>query len=59
MFTGFTRLPEWDFETSRGRYPLLLHALYFDLYRHQVIKQAGLVAVGLARHSRVPLIIVP
>jgi alpha,alpha-trehalose phosphorylase len=40
---GFTRLPEWDFEASRGKYPLLLHAPYFDLYRHQVIKQADLL----------------
>jgi alpha,alpha-trehalose phosphorylase len=40
---GFTRLPEWDFEASRGRYPLLLHAPYFDLYRRQVIKQADLL----------------
>jgi trehalose/maltose hydrolase-like predicted phosphorylase len=40
---GFTRLPEWDFEASRDRYPLLLHAPYFDLYRHQVIKQADLM----------------
>jgi alpha,alpha-trehalose phosphorylase len=27
----------------RGRYPLLLHANYFDLYRKQVVKQADLV----------------
>ena len=40
---GFTSLPEWDFEASRGKYPLLLHAPYFDLYRHQVIKQADLL----------------
>jgi alpha,alpha-trehalose phosphorylase len=40
---GFTRLPEWDFEASRGKYPLLLHAPYFDLYRRQVIKQADLL----------------
>jgi trehalose/maltose hydrolase-like predicted phosphorylase len=38
---GFTRLPEWDFEAHRDRYPLLLHAPYFDLYRRQVIKQAA------------------
>ena len=44
---GFTRLPEWDFEASRDKYPLLLHAPYFDLYRHQVIKQADLM---LAQH---------
>jgi alpha,alpha-trehalose phosphorylase len=40
---GFTRLPEWDFEAYRDRYPLLLHAPYFDLYRRQVIKQADLL----------------
>jgi alpha,alpha-trehalose phosphorylase len=40
---GFTRRPEWDFEASRDRYPLLLHAPYFDLYRHQVVKQADLL----------------
>ncbi|HSP38267.1 MAG TPA: glycoside hydrolase family 65 protein [Frankiaceae bacterium] len=39
---GFTSLPEWDFEASRNRYPLLLHAPYFELYRRQVIKQADL-----------------
>ncbi|MCI2240277.1 glycoside hydrolase family 65 protein [Paenibacillus sp. TRM 82003] len=38
---GFTRLPEWDFEHRRD-YPLLLHVPYFDLYRHQVCKQADL-----------------
>jgi alpha,alpha-trehalose phosphorylase len=40
---GFTRLPGWDFEASRDKYPLLLHAPYFDLYRRQVIKQADLM----------------
>ena len=40
---GFTRLPPWDFEASREKYPLLLHAPYFDLYRRQVIKQADLL----------------
>jgi alpha,alpha-trehalose phosphorylase len=44
---GFTRLPAWDFEASRDKYPLLLHAPYFDLYRRQVIKQADLM---LAQH---------
>ena len=44
---GFTRFPEWDFEGSRERYPLLLTTPYFDLYRRQVIKQADLV---LAMH---------
>ncbi|WP_117209186.1 glycoside hydrolase family 65 protein [Allorhizocola rhizosphaerae] len=40
---GFTRLPEWDFDASREKYPLLLHAPYFDLYRKQVVKQADLL----------------
>jgi alpha,alpha-trehalose phosphorylase len=40
---GFTKLPEWDFEAYRDRYPLLLHAPYFDLYRRQVVKQADLM----------------
>jgi alpha,alpha-trehalose phosphorylase len=40
---GFTRHGEWDFEAFRDRYPLLLHAPYFDLYRKQVVKQADLV----------------
>ena len=39
----FTRLPPWDFEASREKYPLLLHAPYFDLYRRQVIRQADLL----------------
>lgn len=39
---AFTRHQEWDFESYRGKYPLLLHAHYFDLYRKQVIKQADL-----------------
>jgi alpha,alpha-trehalose phosphorylase len=40
---GFTRLSEWDFEAYADKYPLLLHAPYFDLYRRQVIKQADLM----------------
>ena len=40
--TGFTMLPEWDFEASRDKYPLMLHAPYFDIYRKQVVKQADL-----------------
>jgi alpha,alpha-trehalose phosphorylase len=39
---GFTRLPEWDFAASAGKYPLLLNAPYFDIYRRQVAKQADL-----------------
>ncbi len=47
---GFTSHQEWDFEhTPPDRYPLLLHAPYFELYRKQVIKQPDLV---LAMHLR-------
>ncbi len=47
---GFTDHEPWDFEgTAPERYPLLLHAPYFDLYRKQVVKQADLV---LAMHLR-------
>jgi alpha,alpha-trehalose phosphorylase len=44
---GFTGYAEWDFEKSRWKYPLLLYAPYFQLYRTQVVKQADLV---LAMH---------
>jgi trehalose/maltose hydrolase-like predicted phosphorylase len=44
---GYTRHEVWDFEGYQGRYPLLLSAPYFDLYRKQVVKQADLV---LAMH---------
>ncbi|TWD79788.1 trehalose/maltose hydrolase-like predicted phosphorylase [Kribbella amoyensis] len=40
---GFTGYAEWDFEAWRDRYPLMLHAPYFELYRKQVIKQADLM----------------
>lgn len=43
----FTRYAEWDLTQWRGRYPLMLHAPYFQLYRKQVVKQADLV---LAMH---------
>jgi len=46
---GFTSHQRWDFAASEGRYPLLLHFPYFDLYRKQVVKQADLV---LAMHAR-------
>ena len=47
---GFTSHQAWDFAgTAIGRYPLLLHFPYFDLYRKQVVKQADLV---LAMHRR-------
>jgi trehalose/maltose hydrolase-like predicted phosphorylase len=39
---GFTVLDEWPFEDYVGRYPLLLHAPYVQLYRKQVVKQADL-----------------
>jgi trehalose/maltose hydrolase-like predicted phosphorylase len=44
---GYTRHELWDFERYKDRYPLLLSAPYFDLYRKQVVKQADLV---LAMH---------
>lgn len=41
---GFTRHAVWHFDrTGPQDYPLLLHVPYFDLYRHQVVKQADLV----------------
>ncbi|HEY7456115.1 MAG TPA: glycosyl hydrolase family 65 protein [Solirubrobacterales bacterium] len=46
---GFTEHQRWDFAADEGRYPLLLHFPYFDLYRKQVVKQADLV---LAMHAR-------
>jgi alpha,alpha-trehalose phosphorylase len=46
----FTEHAEWDFTASPPEsYPLLLNYPYFDLYRHQVVKQADLV---LAMHLR-------
>jgi alpha,alpha-trehalose phosphorylase len=44
---GYTRHEMWDFEGYQDRYPLLMSAPYFDLYRKQVVKQADLV---LAMH---------
>ncbi|MGW6278501.1 glycoside hydrolase family 65 protein [Kribbella sp. NPDC055071] len=40
---GFTGYAVWDFEAYKDKYPLLLHAPYFTLYRTQVIKQADLI----------------
>ena len=41
---GFTQHERWDFGSyGPERYPLMLHAHYFDLYRKQVVKQADLV----------------
>jgi trehalose/maltose hydrolase-like predicted phosphorylase len=44
---GFTDYAEWDFEAFRDKYPLMMHAPYFELYRKQVAKQADLL---LAMH---------
>ncbi|GAA1121916.1 glycoside hydrolase family 65 protein [Kribbella jejuensis] len=40
---GFTGYAVWDFEAYKGKYPLMLHAPYFQLYRTQVVKQADLM----------------
>jgi alpha,alpha-trehalose phosphorylase len=41
---GFTRLREWDFDsTPPDEYPLLLNHPYYLLYSSQVVKQADLV----------------
>ena len=41
---SFTEHAFWDFpHTSAEDYPLMLHHPYFQLYRHQVVKQADLV----------------
>ena len=40
---GFTGYAVWDFEAYKDKYPLLLHAPYFQLYRMQVVKQADLM----------------
>jgi alpha,alpha-trehalose phosphorylase len=40
---AFTLQARWNFESSVGRYPLLLNYPYYDLYRKQVVKQADLV----------------
>jgi alpha,alpha-trehalose phosphorylase len=40
---GFTGYAVWDFEAYKDKYPLLLHAPYFQLYRTQVVKQADLI----------------
>jgi alpha,alpha-trehalose phosphorylase len=41
---NFTNHAVWDFAaTPPEKYPLLLNAPYFDLYRKQVVKQADLV----------------
>ncbi len=40
---GFTSYDVWDFEAFAGRYPLMLHAPYVQLYRKQVCKQVDLV----------------
>ena len=40
---GYTDYALWDFAAFEGRYPLMLHAPYVQLYRKQVLKQADLV----------------
>jgi alpha,alpha-trehalose phosphorylase len=41
---GFTRKAPWDFDAmTADDFPMLLHFSYFQLYRHQVVKQADLV----------------
>lgn len=40
---NFTRYGDWDFAAWEGCYPLMLATPYFQLYRHQVVKQADLV----------------
>lgn len=41
---GFTDHSVWHFaDTDPTEYPLMLHFPYFQLYRHQVVKQADLV----------------
>ena len=41
---GFTAHSPWDFAaTPADEYPLMLHHPYFQIYRHQVVKQADLV----------------
>ena len=40
---GFTGYAVWDFEAYKDKYPLMLHAPYFQLYRMQVVKQADLM----------------
>ena len=40
---GFTGYAVWDFEAYKDKYPLMLHAAYFQLYRMQVVKQADLM----------------
>ena len=40
---GFTGNAVWDFEAYKDKYPLMLHAAYFQLYRMQVVKQADLM----------------
>jgi trehalose/maltose hydrolase-like predicted phosphorylase len=40
---GYTDYDVWDFEAFLGRYPLMMHAPYVQLYRKQVLKQVDLV----------------
>jgi trehalose/maltose hydrolase-like predicted phosphorylase len=40
---GFTRFDEWDWERFKDLHPIQNYSPYFEIYRHQVIKQADLV----------------
>ncbi|WP_028709177.1 glycoside hydrolase family 65 protein [Propionicicella superfundia] len=40
---GFTRFDEWDWERFKDKHPIQNYSPYFEIYRHQVIKQADLV----------------
>lgn len=40
---GFTRFDEWEWDRFIGKHPIQAYAPYFEIYRHQVIKQADLV----------------
>ncbi|GKX29798.1 glycosyl hydrolase [Vallitalea longa] len=40
---SFFQKPAWDFEKSKGKYPLLMHYHPINIYRAQVCKQADLI----------------
>lgn len=40
---GFTRFDEWDWEAFKDKHPIQNYSPYFEIYRHQVVKQADLV----------------
>ena len=50
---GFLNRERWDFEgTPSDKYPLLLHFHPLEIYRHQVIKQADVVAATFLLGNR-------